>query len=149
MSLQLKISSPEKVIFNGNIKQISIPTESGEFTILPGHAPMVSSLKPGIIKIIPEQEDISNEFIFRKNIISISVSKWMIFVDGKKIHIVTSVATTKAIQWEDMLRKMKQELEEKIRILKQQWSLEEIEKSLIKLEKINADIKLEKINSLK
>lgn len=149
MGLQLKISSPEKLIFNWSIKQISIPTESWEFTILPGHAPMVSSLKPGIIKIIPEQEDISNEFIFRKNIISISVSKWMIFVDGKKVHIVTSVATTKSIQWEDTLRKMKQELEEKIKILKQQWSLEEIEKSLIKLEKINADIKLEKINSLK
>jgi hypothetical protein len=36
-------------------------------------------------------------------------------------------------------------LEEKIKRLKTEWSIEEIEKALIKLEKINADLELKKM----
>jgi hypothetical protein len=39
----------------------------------------------------------------------------------------------------------KKKLEEKIRRLKSEWSIEEIEKTLIKIEKINADLELKKM----
>jgi len=40
---------------------------------------------------------------------------------------------------------MQKDLENKIQELKKEWSIEEIERSLIKLEKIRADIKLSQI----
>jgi len=143
----LKISSPSKSIYEGKIKQITLPTESGIITILPNHIPLVTSLKPGIINITPEKAP-EWEFVFSKNIISLSVSKGMVFVDGKVIRIVTAVATTSPAESQDKLNKMKSELENEIKLLKKKWSIEEIEKSLIQLEKINADIKLEKIKNL-
>lgn len=145
--MKLKITSTSKNIFEGDIKQITLPTEIGDVTILPGHAPMVTALKPGIIKIIPKKQISTSEFIFTKNTISISISKWMAFVDGKIVRIVTAIATTSLSESEKDLKAKKLKLEEDIQQLKKKWSLENIEKSLIQLEKINADIRLKKLKS--
>lgn len=145
--MKLKIASTSKNIFEGDIKQITLPTEIGDVTILPGHAPMVTALKPGIIKIIPKKQISTSEFIFTKNTISISISKWMAFVDGKIVRIVTAIATTSLSESEKDLKAKKLKLEEDIQQLKKKWSLENIEKSLIQLEKINADIRLKKLKS--
>jgi len=145
--MELKISTPERIIYEGEVRQIILPTENWEITITTSSSPIVSSLKPGIIKIIPE-EPIS-WFIYFKNEISISTDKWMAFVDWKIIRIVVSSATTLPNQSLESLNKIKTELESKIQELKKKGSIEEIEKSLIKLEKIKADIKLEEIKESK
>ena len=49
----LKISSPEKIIFEGEIDRIILPTEIGDVTVKPWQRPTVASLKPGIITISP------------------------------------------------------------------------------------------------
>lgn len=72
----------------------------------------------------------------------------MAFVDGNVVRIVTAVATTSPEESAETLHKMKLALEDQIKLLKQQGSIEDIEKSLIKLEKLNADIKLEKIKQI-
>lgn len=145
--MKLKISTPEKTIYEWEIRQIVLPTESWEVTITSSSSPFVSSLRPGIIRIIPE-EPIS-WFIYFKNEISISTDKWMAFVDGKMIRIVVSSATTLPNQSLESLNKIKSDLEIKIQQLKKNGSIEEIEKSLIKLEKVKADIKLEEMNETK
>ena len=45
--LQLTIVSPEKELFQGEVNQITLPGGMGSFTILPQHAPIVSSLTQG------------------------------------------------------------------------------------------------------
>jgi F-type H+-transporting ATPase subunit epsilon len=46
--INLKIVTPEKVIYqNDQIDQVSIPTSTGEITVLPNHIPLVSILKSG------------------------------------------------------------------------------------------------------
>ena len=45
--LHLSIVSPEKSIFDGDVKIVTLPGTVGSFSILPGHAPIVSSLKAG------------------------------------------------------------------------------------------------------
>ncbi len=49
--LKFKIVTPEKVIYENEISQVSIPTMSGEITILPNHIPLISVLKAGEMKI--------------------------------------------------------------------------------------------------
>lgn len=49
--LSLKIATPEKVIYQNDIEQISVPTTTGEITILPHHVPLVSVLQAGELKI--------------------------------------------------------------------------------------------------
>jgi len=47
--LQLKIISAEKTIFSGSVATVTLPGTLGKFSILPDHAPLVSSLDAGAI----------------------------------------------------------------------------------------------------
>lgn len=47
--LHLSIVSPEKKLFEGDVKIVTLPGTIGSFSILPGHAPIVSSLKGGAL----------------------------------------------------------------------------------------------------
>ena len=144
--MQLKISSPAKTIFEWEIKEVILPTEIGDVKILGWHTPMVTVLKPWIINLIPSKKISSNEFIiWKNNSISLSIWKWMAFVDGRVVKVVVSSATTSPIESTKELESKKIELEEKIKKLRKSGSLEEIEKSLILLDKINADIRLKQL----
>lgn len=48
----LEIITPEKTIYNGEVKLVQLPGKSGSFEILAHHAPMIASLKKGRIKVI-------------------------------------------------------------------------------------------------
>lgn len=47
--LHLNIVSPEKELYNGEVSSVTLPGTSGVFSILPHHAPIVSSLKEGTV----------------------------------------------------------------------------------------------------
>ncbi|MFZ4632394.1 MAG: ATP synthase F1 subunit epsilon [Patescibacteria group bacterium] len=50
-TIKFEIVTPERVVLKQEILQVSVPTKSGEITILPDHIPLVSILKPGIIEL--------------------------------------------------------------------------------------------------
>jgi F-type H+-transporting ATPase subunit epsilon len=43
--------SPEKLLFSGEVDQVDVPGLEGDFGVLPGHAPAVSALRPGIMTV--------------------------------------------------------------------------------------------------
>jgi F-type H+-transporting ATPase subunit epsilon len=43
--------SPEKLLFAGEVNQVDLPGAEGDFGVLAGHAPLVSTLRPGILVI--------------------------------------------------------------------------------------------------
>ena len=47
--LEIKILSPERILFRGTVKSLGLPGKLGYMTILPGHASMVAELEPGIM----------------------------------------------------------------------------------------------------
>ena len=47
--LNLEIVTPEKKVFSDTVDAVTNPTESGEVGILTNHAPLISTLKPGIL----------------------------------------------------------------------------------------------------
>jgi F-type H+-transporting ATPase subunit epsilon len=58
--IKLKIVTPEKVLYQDTVSQLSVSTVSGQITILPHHLPLVSRLAPGeiIIKKDHHSEDL-------------------------------------------------------------------------------------------
>ena len=50
--LQLTIISPEKELFQGEVRRVTLPGAMGSFTILPHHAPVVSSLSAGKVAYV-------------------------------------------------------------------------------------------------
>ena len=55
---KLDFVTPERLLYSAEVEQIIVPGSEGEFTILSEHSPIISSLKPGFIKIY---EELSNE----------------------------------------------------------------------------------------
>jgi F-type H+-transporting ATPase subunit epsilon len=50
-TITFEIVTPEKLVLREEVLRATIPTQSGEVTILPDHIPLVSILKPGVIEI--------------------------------------------------------------------------------------------------
>ncbi len=59
----LEIVSPEATLFKGEVTSVSLPGVSGSFQILNNHAPIVSILKQGTVKIA------ANSFDFEKEVV--------------------------------------------------------------------------------
>jgi F-type H+-transporting ATPase subunit epsilon len=43
--------SPEKLLFSGEVEQVDVPGVEGDFGVLAGHAPYVSTLRPGFLTV--------------------------------------------------------------------------------------------------
>ncbi len=50
--MNLSVLTPEKEIFSGSITSVKVPGKNGQFEILDGHAPIVSALGEGEVRII-------------------------------------------------------------------------------------------------
>lgn len=50
--MYLEIISPAGKIFDGDVKLVSVPGSDGSFEVLDNHAPIVSTLEAGKIKVI-------------------------------------------------------------------------------------------------
>jgi F-type H+-transporting ATPase subunit epsilon len=46
---QFDLVSPEKLLFSGEVDQVDVPGSEGDFGVLAGHAPLVTTLRPGIL----------------------------------------------------------------------------------------------------
>ena len=72
--LTLKIVSPERIEFEGKVESVKVPGMLGNFEILTNHAPIISSLKKGIVEYDDKQLEIMGGFVaVQKNEVSICV----------------------------------------------------------------------------
>jgi len=51
MPLRCEIVSQDRMVFEGDVDIVVVPGESGEMGILPNHAPLLTTLKYGILKV--------------------------------------------------------------------------------------------------
>ena len=77
--LKLKVVSPERIEFEGEVESVLVPGTMGQFQILLTHAPIISSLDKGrVVYALPGGEkkslDISGGFVeVQKNVVSLCV----------------------------------------------------------------------------
>jgi F-type H+-transporting ATPase subunit epsilon len=77
--LQLKIVSPERIEFEGDVKRVVVPGTAGMFEILSNHAPIISTLDKGVVEYTKtdgtnESLDITGGFVeVQKNTVSVCI----------------------------------------------------------------------------
>ena len=49
-----ELVSPEKLLFSGEVEEVVVPGVEGELTVLKDHAPLMTTLRPGVV-VIGEQ----------------------------------------------------------------------------------------------
>ena len=50
-NFHFELVSPQKLLFSGEVEQVDVPGAEGEFGVLAEHAPMVTTLRPGILTV--------------------------------------------------------------------------------------------------
>ena len=53
-TLSIRVIGPDRVIFEGHAASIQYPGGDGLYGILPGHAPMITTVEPGLLRIKDE-----------------------------------------------------------------------------------------------
>lgn len=50
--------SPEKMLISGEVDQVDVPGAEGDFGVLAGHAPLVATLRPGVLVVYRQGEQL-------------------------------------------------------------------------------------------
>ena len=61
---QLELTSPEKMLLNKSVAMVTVPGEEGRYGVLVGHAPMITTLKPGVVDVYEQDDATLSERIF-------------------------------------------------------------------------------------
>jgi F-type H+-transporting ATPase subunit epsilon len=71
--VKLEIITPEKKLFDGKVKLVKVPGTKGSFEILNNHAPIVSTLEKGTIKVITDG-DVQELFEIQSGIVEVKAN---------------------------------------------------------------------------
>ncbi|TVQ48146.1 MAG: F0F1 ATP synthase subunit epsilon [Gloeocapsa sp. DLM2.Bin57] len=56
MSLNLRVITPDKIVWDDDVQEIVLPSTSGQLGVLPGHAPLTTALSSGVMRIRLEKD---------------------------------------------------------------------------------------------
>ena len=85
----VEIVSPEKTLFTGDVSSVHLPGSEGSFQILNNHAPIVSTLKEGSIKLIGKFDNKSENLnIINSNEASLEIQSGVVEMKKNKLIIL-------------------------------------------------------------
>ena len=78
--MTLEIITPEKKLFSGEVNSVKFPGTNGEFEILNNHAPIISTLSNGEIRVITNDKD-TKKFNINGGVIEMQKNKIIVLAD--------------------------------------------------------------------
>ncbi|WP_297422903.1 ATP synthase F1 subunit epsilon [Clostridium sp.] len=81
----LKIITPDREVYNGEIEKITLKTADGEFQVLANHADMISSTIPHIAKFI-DDKGVEHEIFISKALTQVSNNEMIIGSDAAEFE---------------------------------------------------------------
>jgi len=79
--MTLEILTPEQKIFSGDVYGVQLPGIAGLFEVLDKHAPMVSALKEGKLKILKDKTQTSS-YRIKSGFVEVLNNKTTVLVEG-------------------------------------------------------------------
>ena len=79
--MTLEILTPEQKIFSGDVYGVQLPGIGGLFEVLDKHAPMVSALKEGRLKILKDKTQTSS-YSIKSGFVEVLNNKTTVLVEG-------------------------------------------------------------------
>lgn len=80
--MTLEILTPEKKIYSGDVYGIQLPGISGLFEVLDKHAPLVSALSKGKLKILKDKNTSTNSYFIQSGFVEVLNNKVTVLVEG-------------------------------------------------------------------
>jgi F-type H+-transporting ATPase subunit epsilon len=79
--MKIEIITPDRKIFGGEIKSVRVPGKKGSFQVLKDHAPIVSTLENGSVRMIDQE---NNEIVYEISggVIEVKANKIILLADS-------------------------------------------------------------------
>lgn len=65
-TFNFELVTPERLVFSGEASLLVVPGAEGDFAVLPGHSPFISTLRPGILEVTLPQG--SRQLLVKKGV---------------------------------------------------------------------------------
>ena len=79
--MTLEILTPERKVFSGDVYGVQLPGSDGLFEVLDKHAPLVSALKSGKMKILKDKNT-GQQFNIQSGFVEVLANKTTVLVEG-------------------------------------------------------------------
>lgn len=79
-TFKFELVSPERILFSGEIISVIVPSTEGEMTVLAGHAPLVATLKAGIVFVQTTDQN-GKEFFVNGGLVEVNQASTTILAE--------------------------------------------------------------------
>ena len=80
--MNLEILTPEKKLFSGEVYGVQMPGISGSFEVLDKHAPLVSALKAGRVKVLKDKQNHFVHFDIQGGFVEVINNRVTVLAEG-------------------------------------------------------------------
>ena len=106
-TFHFELVSPEKIAFSGEVDQVDVPGVEGDFGVLAGHAPVIATMRPGIMFVTTG--DKKEQFVVLGGLAEVSAKGLTVLAD-----VATSVAELDRTAFAKAIEQMEADLERAI-----------------------------------
>ena len=125
-NFNFEIVSPEKIIFSSEVSMVKLPSYEGDMSILKNHIPIITFLRPGIIKVEKNNAKLEDFFVqdgtiefFDNNLVVLSTSVLSVKNISKEFLDNLNQETSKKLENQDISDHDRYILNQKLDILKE------------------------------
>jgi F-type H+-transporting ATPase subunit epsilon len=79
--MKIEIVTPDKKIYDGEIKSVRVPGKKGSFQVLKDHAPIISTLENGLVRIV-DQENNEINYEISGGVIEVKANNIILLADS-------------------------------------------------------------------
>jgi F-type H+-transporting ATPase subunit epsilon len=83
--MTLEILTPERKLFSGEVYGVQLPGITGSFEVLDRHAPLVSALKAGRVKVLRDKQHHDANFDIQGGFVEVLNNKTTVLVEGATV----------------------------------------------------------------
>ncbi len=80
--MNLEILTPDKKLFSGDVYGVQLPGVTGLFEVLERHAPLISALKPGRLKILKDRNNQVAYYTIQGGFVEVLNNNVIVLVEG-------------------------------------------------------------------
>jgi F-type H+-transporting ATPase subunit epsilon len=81
--MKIEIFTPDRKVYEGEIKSVRVPGKKGSFQVLKDHAPIISTLEKGPVVII-DQDNKQTTFEINSGVIEVRTNKIILLAESVK-----------------------------------------------------------------
>ena len=78
--ISLEVVTAERLVFSGDVDSVTAPGSDGELTILPRHAPLLTTLRPGVLRL--KSDDVESELAISGGFLEVEPNRVRVLADA-------------------------------------------------------------------